>query len=293
MTVSAILVNFNDKAHLGPCLDSLLPEMSGPGDEVIVVDNASGDGSREMLAAAYPSVRVLANAENAGFARANNQAIRESRGGFLLFLNTDTVLRPYAVRRLVETLESEPGAGACGPALVHPGGGFQVSFGREVGFFGQLAQKAVLNPLHRRRLPRWTRPRDAAWLSAACLLARREAVDRVGGFDEAFFIYFEDIDLCRRVRKAGWRLIFDPRVRIQHLGGATTVSRPRRSRLEYRRSQLLFYRKYASPVGRALLKASLRAGLAWDTLRGRFRDEEGRALRALYKSLLGPGGRPA
>ncbi len=286
MNVSAILVNFNDKAHLGPCLDSLRPELSEPGDEIIVVDNASGDGSREMLAAAYPDVRVLANARNVGFARANNQAIRESRGGYLLFLNTDTVVRPYAVRRLVETLESEPGAGACAPALIHPGGRFQVSFGREVGFLGQIIQKAVLNPWQRRRLPRRTRTREAAWLSAACLLARREAVDRAGGFDEGFFIYFEDIDLCRRLRQAGWRLVFDPRVQIQHLGGATTGPQPRRSRLEYRRSQLRYYDKHVSAAGRALLRVSLRAELAWKTLRGRFRDPEGLELRALYRGLL-------
>jgi GT2 family glycosyltransferase len=286
MTVSAILVSYNDKAHLGPCLDALLPEMSGGGYEIIVVDNASTDGSREMLAAGYPGVRVLAMAENAGFAKASNLAIRESRGGYLLFLNTDTVVRPFAVRRLVETLESEPGAGACAPALVHPGGRFQVSFGCEVGFLGQIVQKTMLNPWSRRSVPRRAKPRDAAWLSAACLLVRREAVERVGGFDEKFFIYFEDIDLCRRIREAGWRLIFDPRVQIQHLGGATTSSRPLRNRLEYRRSQLHFYDKHASAVSRTLLRAVLRASLAWKSARGEFRDAEGREVRRLYRELL-------
>ncbi|MDD8027457.1 MAG: glycosyltransferase family 2 protein [Acidobacteriota bacterium] len=286
MTVSAILVNYNDRSHLGPCLDSLWPEMSGPGDEIIVVDNASTDGSREMLAAGYPGVRVLALAENAGFAKANNLGIRESRGGYLFFLNTDTIVRPFAVRRLVATLESQPGAGACAPALVHPGGRFQVSFGGEVNFFGQIVQKTILNPWSRRSVPRRTKPHDAAWLSAACLLARREAVDRVGGFDEAFFIYFEDIDLCRRIREAGWRLIFDPRVQIQHVGGATTSSRLRRSRLEYRRSQLRFYDKHASAVSRSLLRAVLRTSLAWKSARGEFRDAEGREIRRLYRAML-------
>jgi N-acetylglucosaminyl-diphospho-decaprenol L-rhamnosyltransferase len=293
MTVSAILVSYNDRVHLGPCLDSLLPEMSDPGAEVIVVDNASTDGSREMLAAGYPGVRVLANAENVGFAKANNRAVRESRGGYLLFLNTDTVVRPYAIRRLVETLESEPGAGACGPALVHPSGRFQVSFGRDVSFFGQLVQKTILNPWSRWSVPRQSRTRDAAWLSAACLLARREAVDQAGGFDEEFFIYFEDLDLCRRIRGAGWRLIFDPRVQIQHLGGATTDPRPRRSRLEYRRSQLHFYDKHAPAASRALLRASLRASLAWKSVRGEFRDAEGQEIRRSYREMLRRKGKSA
>ncbi len=286
MTVSAVLVNYNDREHIGACLDSLLPELAGPGDEVIVVDNASTDGSREMVAERYPRVRLLTNKKNLGFARANNRGIRESRGGFLLILNTDTVLRPYSVRRLVETLESEPGAGACGPALVHPDGRFQVSFGREVGFFGQLFQKGLLNPWWKRRLRRAVKPRDAAWLSAACLLVRREAVERVHGFDEGFFLYFEDIDLCRRLRDAGWRLVFDPRVQVQHAGGGTTAARPRRSRMEYRRGQLRFYDKHASPISRGLLRTGLRISLAWTALRGGFRDEEGKELRRLYRDIL-------
>lgn len=286
MTLSVILVNYNDKPHLGPCLDSLLPEVSGPGDEILLVDNASTDGSLELLAARYPSVRVLANAENVGFARANNQAIRESRGGYLLFLNTDTHVRPYAIHRLIETLEGEPGSGAVGPALVHPGGRFQVSYGREVGFFGQVVQKTLLNPWAKHSLPRRKKPKDVAWLSAACLLARREVIDQVGGFDENFFIYFEDIDLCRRIRAAGWRLIFDPRVQVQHEGGATTAPKPRSSRLEYRCSQILFYDKHASAVSRSLLKTSLRASLAWMSARGDFRDPEGKEIRRRYRELL-------
>ncbi len=118
-------------------------------------------------------------------------------------------------------------------------------------------------------------------------------MDRAGGFDEAFFIYFEDIDLCRRIRQAGWHLVYDPRVQIQHLGGATTAPRPDRTRLEYRRSQLLYYDRHVSAAGRALLRASLRAELAWKTVRGRFRDAEGRELRALYREMLRRKGKPA
>jgi hypothetical protein len=286
MKLSVILVDFNDAAHLGPCLTALTSELAGIDGEIIVVDNASTDGSQDLLSAGFPSVRVIANRDNVGFSRANNQAIRASGGELLMFLNTDTVPGPGSVRRLIGTLDADPGIGGCGPALIHPSGAHQVSFGRSVTFFGQLWQKAVLNPYYKRALPRRRSPLVTGWLSAACLLARRDAVDRAGGFDEDFFIYFEDIDLCRRIRAAGWRLVFEPGARVLHQGGATTSSRARSSRLEYRQSQLRYYAKHASRFSNGLLRWSLRISLAAAAVRGAFRDEDGRVLKLKYKTLL-------
>ncbi len=288
MTFSAILVNYNDARHLEACLGALTVELAGKSAEIIVVDNASTDGSRTILSSRFPAVKTIANAANEGFARANNRGVRESRGEVLLFLNTDTVIQAGALSRLLETLASAPEIGACGPALIRGDGRFQVSFGRPVSFFGQLVQKSLLNPYYARALKhsKTRKSRRTAWLSAACLLFRRRAFEQAGGFDENFFIYFEDIDLCRRTVKAGWRLVFDPAARVFHEGGATTAARPEKSRWEYRRSQLLYYQKHASPFSRVLLRLSLRAAITAKAAFGGFRGLEGRDLRRKYRQLL-------
>jgi GT2 family glycosyltransferase len=285
MDITAILVNYNDRRHLGPCLTALRAEL-GEGGEIIVVDNASTDGSRAWLAAEFPKVRVIANAENRGFGAANNRGLAAATSALAFFLNTDTVVRPGAIRRLAETLAGNLEAAAAGPALVHPDGSFQVSFGRTVSFPGQLLQKLVLNPFYKRVLPRRVAPREVGWLSAACLLARMDAVRGIGGFDERFFLYFEDIDLCRRLTASGARLIFEPRAVVVHEGGATTVPRAEASRFEYRRSQLYFYSRHASAASRFFLRLYLRAAVAGMAARGGFRGEDGRALRARYRRLF-------
>jgi GT2 family glycosyltransferase len=290
-TVSIILVNHDDRRRLLACLASIRSDPGTAAYEILVVDNASGDRSSEAVRAAFPDVRVIANPDNAGFSIANNRGAAQSRGAFLLFLNTDTLVPAGAIGALVERLRSDLYVGAVGPALVHAPGDYQVSFGNKVGFAAQIYQKFVLNPRHRRAL-RKRKMRDArevGWLSAACLLCRREAFERAGGFDERFFLYFEDIDLCFRIRKAGWTLLFVPAVEVGHEGGATTSATPAvrvASRFEYRRSQLLFYAKHGSRISRRLLRASLRLNVAFLGARGAFRGEAGRALKARYRSLL-------
>ena len=288
MAVTVILVNYNDRRQLGACLGALRMELRG-GDEIILVDNASTDGSPEFVAAEFPEVRVILNQHNAGFGAANNQGVRAASSDAVMFLNTDTVVQSGSIRRLLETLDGEPAVAAVGPALIRPDGSFQVSFGKTVSFLGQFIQKAVLNPYHKRVLPRRTGPRTAGWLSAACLLARTDAVRRVGGYDERFFIYFEDIDLCRRLARAGGRLIYEPRACVFHEGGGSTSARARVSRFEYRRSQLYNYDKHASRLSGAFLRIYLRAAVALLDARGVFGDEEGRALRARYRSLFRKG----
>ncbi len=285
MAITAVLVNYNDRAHLGACLTALRGEL-GPDGEIIVVDNASSDGSPEFLRSSFPGVRTILNTENRGFGAANNQALAEAQGRFVLLLNTDTVVRPGSLGRLAGTLEENPGAAGAGPALVHPDGSLQVSFGRKVSFPAQLVQKFLLNPFYKRVRRRGSRPRPVGWLSAACLLLRRDSVREIDGFDETFFIYFEDIDLCRRLAARGGRLLFEPRAEVLHVGGASTSGQARRSRLEYRRSQLYFYSRHAPGLSLRLLRLSLRFSITVQAARGRFRGPEGRRLREGYRSLL-------
>jgi N-acetylglucosaminyl-diphospho-decaprenol L-rhamnosyltransferase len=275
--LSIILVNFNDRAHLGPCLRSLWEATRRRPAEVIIVDNQSQDGSPEFVRESFPWVKLILNDSNAGYAKANNIGIRASAGAFLLFLNTDTVVPADAPAALLNELARRPAAGAIGPALVRRDGSCQVSFGRDIGFFAELRQKLILNPYYRATLGRSRRVRRVGWLSGACLLARRHAVEAAGLFDENFFLYFEDIELCRRLRDLGLELLFDPAVRVLHFGGTTTAGQRWRSRLHYRRSQLYYYEKHGSGLSVRLLRIALRLDLIGLRL-FRVRSAEDRAL---------------
>jgi len=291
--LSVILVYHDDRLNLTPCLDAVFSTLAEIPFEAILADNASTDGGPDDAAPAFPSLRILRNPENPGFGAANNRAVRESSGEFLLFLNTDTILQPGAAVLLLKALRDDPGVAACGPLLFPGEGRVQVSFGDRVDFFGQLFQKLILNPHFKRPLRRNPKPRHTGWLSAACLLCRRSAFDQAGGFDERFFLYFEDIDLCARMRAAGGRLLYLPSARVFHEGGATTGIRPAASRFAYRKSQMLYYAKHASRGSLFFLRVYLRGILGLQKALGRFRGDEGRALWKAYRAVLKSGGRPA
>ena len=283
--LSILLVNYNDEAHLPECLSSIEKNVQAVDYEVIIVDNASTDGSPELIGQQFTRVRLIRNPRNEGFGRANNQAFRESRGEFVLFLNTDVVLHKGAVDLLLTEMAAEPLTGIVGPALLNPGGSFQASFGGRVGFFTEAFKKIYLNRTIRRSLKKGGERREVGWVSGAFLLARRKALLEAGLFDENFFLYFEDIDLCRRTIEKGWKVIFLPMAVSFHSGGATTSGRPMRSRLEYRKSQLLFYRKHNSRASLALLRLYLRLNFAALSLRGAFRKEPGE-LRREFRAIL-------
>jgi GT2 family glycosyltransferase len=286
MDLSIVIVNYNDRRHLDACLSSLQKHPPSVGHEVIVVDNASSDGSRDWIAGAFPAVRLIANPENTGFSTANNLGVRESRGEFLLFLNSDTVVPPGALDGLLAKLKSDPSFGAAGPALLRGPRSYQVSFGRSVNFGAQFWQKLVLNSYHKVRQKKGGKDRAVGWLSAACLLCRRTAFERAGGFDERFFLYFEDIDLCLRWRLDGWKMVHVPAVRVFHEGGATTAPRAAASRFEYRKSQLYFYEKHNSRVSYGLLRTYLRLNFRYLAVRGAFQGEDGARLKQRYVDLL-------
>ena len=289
MDLSIIIVNYNDRPHLEACLSSLQRHAPSAEHEVIFVDNASSDGSRAWIAGAFPAVRLIENMSNEGFSKANNLGVRESRGAFLLFLNTDTVVPPGALDGLLAKLKSDPSLGAAGPALVHRRNSYQVSFGGNVNFGAQFWQKLVLNPYYKARQKAGGTDRSVGWLSAACLLCRRSAFEQVGGFDERFFIYFEDIDLCFRLRRAGWKLVHVPAVRVFHEGGATTAGAAV-NRFEYRKSQLYFYEKHNSKASSRFLRLYLAFNFRFLSARGVFSGEDGARLKRRYAELLKWGG---
>lgn len=287
--LSVILVNYNDRVHLQECLSSLTDTVKDILFEVVLIDNQSSDGTVEWVREHAPRVRLIVNRENVGFARANNQGIRESRGEYILFLNTDTILAPHAVDLLLEELRSDRTIAAVGPALLCEEKVFQVSFGKEVSFFREIFQKIVANPYYRWRLKRGAEKRRVGWLSAACLLARRDILEEVGLFDESFFLYFEDIDLCVRIREKGYALEYLPQARVYHEGGASTEGLRLLSRYYYRKSQLYFYRKHNSKAAQVLLRFYLRINFRLLLVRGYLRGTDDMKDRRILKGLLRKG----
>ena len=252
--LSVCIVNWNTRELLRACLESLRRNPSARAQlEIIVVDNASSDSSAELVARDFPEVRLLANAENRGYAAGNNQAIAASGGEYVLLLNPDTEVAPGALDKLLEFLRDHPEAAGVAPRLVGPDGATQRScrgFPDPWAVFADALGLARLFPRSRRlgryRLTWWNHDdlREVDQPMASALLLRRSALKRVGAFDEDFPIFFNDVDLCYRLKQAGWRLYFDPEATVLHHHGASTAQVRRRMIIESHRSLARFYRKH-------------------------------------------------
>ncbi len=238
--------------------NALIPDPCSLPLEVIVVDNASADGSAEMVRREFPGVRVIVNGENLGFARANNQGIRASHGRYVLLLNNDTIAPPAALGGLVAFMETHLEAGAVGPRLLQPDGMPQpYAFGSDP-TLAYLARRGLNRLLFRRYVHDWSTDalQEVDWVAGTCLLVRREASDRAGLLDEHIFMYFEDSDWCLRIRKAGWKVYYTPQVEITHLGGQSAIKNLTARRAYYESLQY-FYRKHYGPLALGVLKACL------------------------------------
>ncbi|MDX2149902.1 MAG: glycosyltransferase family 2 protein [Bryobacteraceae bacterium] len=231
LTLSVIVVNWNVGDLLRECLESLYRNTSLPEEdwELIVVDNQSTDGAPEMIRREFPRARLVANDYNAGFAKANNQAFALARGRYLLLLNPDTIVLDGAVDRLLELIEGRPDAGAAGCRLLNTDGTTQQFTG---GYAAGILNVASYYLFAQRLLPPQLLPPplflekqpegdiDVGWVSGCCMLLRREALqDRL--FDEKFFLYGEDLELCQRILASGWKIVYSPGIRIVHYGGGS------------------------------------------------------------------------
>jgi GT2 family glycosyltransferase len=262
MLLSIIIVNWNTRQHLMCCLASIMANAPIFPFEVLVFDNASADGSVESVAAEYPQVRLIASPENLGFARGNNRAASGARGQFLLLLNPDTVISSGALDTLVRYLISQPHVAAVGPRLVHLDGSIQHSIERLPTLYRELWRLVHLDHLYpvstySRLAFASLRPRQVEVLGGACLLLRREAVTATGPFDEEYFMYSEEIDLCDRLHEKGWELHWVPEVVICHLGGQSTRQVADQMFVELYRSKVKFFRKRRGPVSAWLYKLVL------------------------------------
>jgi hypothetical protein len=263
-TLAIVVVSYNARQHLESCLRSLSAAPPQVGHEIVVVDNASSDGSVEAVRAGWPTVRVFAQAANAGFAAANNVGIRASASELVLLLNNDTIVPPGAIDALVARVRARPEAAVAGPRLVNGDGIAELSFGPMISPLGELRQKALMT-LHERAVgpvSRWveraTRQEHYVdWVSGAALLVRRNAAEAVGLLDERYFLYTEDVDFCAAIRARGHKVLFTPAAEIVHLRGRSRATAPAAMHVRYRQSQIAFYEKH-HPLWAPVLKAYLR-----------------------------------
>ncbi|HKP12740.1 MAG TPA: glycosyltransferase family 2 protein [Blastocatellia bacterium] len=226
LTLSIIIVNWNTRDITRDCLRSVREHAGGVAYEVIVVDNASSDGSAEMIRAEFPKVHLIANDENVGFGRANNQAMRVARGRYFLLLNSDTVIFDDSIQRLVSFIADDPRIGIAGCKLLFEDGTLQSSCSRFPSIRVALLEDLMLYKFLPRRLQGelllggyWPhdRARDVEAVWGAAMMVRRRVFEQTGGFDERIFMYGEDLEWCMRVHDRGWRIAFTPEAAIVHL----------------------------------------------------------------------------
>lgn len=251
--LSILIVTYNSRRDIARCLASLQQFCRGVASEIIVCDNASADGTAELVAHAFPLVKLLRLPENRGFGAANNAAARQAQGRYLLLLNPDTWVDNDLAADVVSFLNANPLASGCVPKHLNPDGSIQFGAIRELPtletLFYERTGLAHMFPKSRRFGRYWMtwwnhnqlRPVQQA---GACLALRREVFEAAGGFDEGYFMYFEDVELCHNVAAAGGKLYFLPEARIYHTGGQSARQAVARNFIAYYRSLCRYFRKH-------------------------------------------------
>lgn len=269
--ISVIVVTFNGRDLVRACLRTVPAAFGGRRGEVIVVDNGSHDGTPEMIAAEFPEVRLDATGENLGFAAGNNRGLRQARGRIIVFLNPDTEPAPGSLATLAAALDADPTIGIAGPKLVNGDGSLQPSV-RAFPTIG--AALLVLLKLH--RFTGWVpaiarydargfdydRPADVEQLMGACLVMPRPLVDRLGGFDERFWMWFEEVDLCLRTRQVGLRVRYLPEATVLHrLSQSAVLLHSAFLQRRYGQSMVRFFQKHHPAWQAALLRPAAWTGV--------------------------------
>lgn len=250
--IAVAIVNYNTCEQLRLCLQTVQSENA---DEVIVVDNGSNDGSQEMVQSLYPSVELLVNTTNPGYGGGANQGITRCTSAYILLLNSDTRLEQGTLQALSNYLDRNPRAGVVGPRLANPDGSLQAScypfptplhvfleettLGRYLRYIPFLREQYLRTWSH-------SRPRVVPFVLGAALAIRRTAFEQVGGFDESYFMYSEEVDLCYRLKAAGWEIHFAPVTTITHIGGVSTAQKRAAMREQFFASSVHFYQQHYS-----------------------------------------------
>jgi len=256
---AVVIINYNTCELLRACLETVISEAPS---EVIVVDNASSDDSVATVETEYPHVILQANRTNLGYGTAANQAMARCNAKYVLLLNADTLIRPRTLVELKRYLDHHPRAAIVGPRLEEPDGTLQASCYPFPTPLNTLLENSTIAVVLGRRIRRhvpflrnlylrtWPHacPRIVPWVKGAALAVRREAFEAVGGFDESFFMYFEDADLCYRLEQRGWEVHFTPTATVVHVGGASTVQCHAEMTVQLLASTLKFYQRHSSRI---------------------------------------------
>jgi len=247
LDISIIVVSFNTKGLLLDCLASVFETVQGISFEVWVVDNNSTDGTEEAIRERYPTIKIIKNTENLGFAAANNQAFRQMNGDYALLLNTDAVLANGAVKELFDFMKANPDAGmACGQ-LLNLDGSSQNSIANFPTTLTLLSNETLLRILFPKKYPskrrEYVSPLKIDSCIGACLMARKKAMDDIGFFDERYFFFFEETDWAYRMKRGGWAIYLVPTAKIFHAQGKTVGSNLH-ARIMFYRSRYLFFKKW-------------------------------------------------
>lgn len=260
MRAALVIVNYNTAGDLRRCLQSVREML--PAVETAVVDNGSSDGSREMVAGEFPWVRLEDNPGNPGYASACNRGIRATTQPYVFIFNSDVEFLEDGIGAVLDHLDANPDIGALGPLVLNSDRSVQMSCRRFPSMFENLVHGFLGdiwpdNPYTRSYQMKGLcrdEPTDVDWVSGAAMLLRREAADRVGGFDESYFMYVEDVDICWRMREAGYRVVYNPALRLVHHIGRTSSQQSIRMLYHHHRSMFVFFRKrYRGWQGLALL----------------------------------------
>lgn len=263
--VTVVIVSYNTREILGNCLEALFRDGMEEQMEVFVVDNDSGDQSAEMVRERFPQARLIANKQNLGFAAANNQAFAEASGRYFVLLNPDAYVGPSSIPNAVRFMDEHPECGLCGGKIISPEGRLEPSARRfpspltKLMTLSGLGAKFPSSPLFNRHEFggfAHDRPLEVDWVPGTFTIVRKEMLDKIGAFDERFFIYYEETDLCLRAKQAGWKVFFIPDAEVMHIGGASSKTRKDKTFeetgsqvLSFRmRSEWLYYRKNYNAV---------------------------------------------
>ncbi len=273
--LSIIIVNYNVKHHLRECLQSIYRSTKGVSFEITVVDNNSTDGSVDTVKSEFPGVKLIENWQNLGFAKATNQVLREYEGKYVLLLNPDTVVLPNALDKMVEFMDENPRTGALGCRLLYPDGSLQPScrsfptlitaFFENTGLEKLFLRNRIIG---RHRIGHWDYNdiREVDQPMGSALMVRRETITQVGLMDEQFYIYYEDVDWCFRIKKRGWKIYFIPRAEIIHYGGQSAWPNMPKMRIQGYKSRHKFFRKHHGILSEWIVKQMDLLGLILKTL---------------------------
>lgn len=305
LDLSVIVVNFNTREVTCECLTALDREMNGIRAEIFVVDNASSDGSVEAIRQSFPAVQVIENRRNLGFGAANNVALAQARGRFILFVNSDAIMLPGSIGALCEYLDQHPEVGLVGPKLLNADGSMQHSCFRfpsplRSWLESLLISHVLTNQAFVGDYYRWAHDteRRVDFVSGACMLSRKEIYAKLGGFDERFFMYQEETDWQRRITAAGWKIVFFPGATVTHYGGKSGKHEPKQVNEMFLASFEKYQLKHYGPIGLWAVRAAMLVGccirlpmwlvaMFFPSKRGRALIQAERRIRVVLRQLSG------